>query len=290
MDHRRIEAMNIPDLYTTGRLSTEDEEAFEAHLLECRQCREQVAWADDFGDAMRTLAVDTVGEAARVATRAGFLVWLSRRPALRFALTAALLLLAALPAWLLVERSSLQAELARVQAAAAWPTLPAPRPSPVPQGPDPAMPAIRAELEQLKQERSHLASELAKEREARTTLDNQMAALLQPQANARIVSLGTVRGAADVTEIELGNASEGIVLSLDPPPCDCDTYRATLFDADGRKVWQHGGLVPSSFGTLDILVHSSSLKPGEYRIGVEGLAGGKPAQAGDVSFRAVRRD
>ena len=290
MDHRRIEEMNIPDLYTTGRLSNEDEEAFEAHLLECRQCREQVAWADDFGASMRTVAVE---EAARVATRAGFLAWLSRRSALRFALTAALFVLAALPAWLLVERSSLQAELARAQAGASRPTLPTPRPSPVPQDPDPAMPgipAIQAELEQLKQERSHLASELAKEREARTTLDNQMAALLQPQANARIVSLGTVRGAADMTEIELGAGSEGIVLSLDPPPCDCDTYRATLFDARGNKVWQHGELVPSSFGTLDILVHSSSLKPGEYRIGVEGLAGGKPAQAGDVSFRAVRKD
>ena len=184
MDHRRIEEMNVPELYATGRLSTEDEEAFETHLLECRECREQVAWADDFGISVRSVAVE---EATRAAAHAGFLVWLARRgPALRMAMTAALLVLAALPAWLLVERSSLQAELAKSQAAAVRPVLPAPQPSPLPQGPDPAM---QAELGRLAQERNHLEAELSREREARQALDDRLDRILRPQGNTLTFSL-----------------------------------------------------------------------------------------------------
>jgi hypothetical protein len=290
MDHRRIEEMNIPDLYATGRLSTTDEEAFETHLLECRECREQVAWADDFGASMRTVAVE---EVARAATSTGFLVWLARRAhVVRLGLTAALLVLAALPAWLLVERSSLRSELADARAAAerpapTAPTAPtAPRTAPVPQGPDAA---TKAELERLTRERSRLQEELSREREAREALANRMASLTQPQVNTAVVSLGVVRGASDAGEVELGSAPEWIVLSLELPAAEYDTYRAALFDTRGRRVWRGDGLLPTASDTLNVLVHSDLLKPGEYRLSLEGVDGDSAVPAGEIPFR-VRRD
>lgn len=288
MNHRRIEEMNIPDLYATGRLSAEDEELFETHLLECRECREQVAWADDFGSSMRSVAVAAVEETARVAAHAGFLVWLSRRPVLRMALTAALLVLAALPAWLLVERSSLRAELARAQAAATRPVPPVPQPSPAPapQGPDPA---LQAELDQLKEERSRLAAELGQEREARQVLASRLGDLTRPQVNTHVVSLGVVRGSSDSGEVELGADPEWIVLSLELPAAEHRTYRAVLFDARDRRIWEGDGLLPTTSDTLNVLVHSDLLKPGSYRMSLEGVDEGRAVPAGEIPFQ-VRRD
>lgn len=284
MDHRRIEEMNIPELYATGRLSPEDEEIFETHLLECRECREQVAWAEDFGSGVRTVAVE---ETARVAAKAGILVWLTRRPVLRGALTAALLALAALPAWLLAERSTLQAELAEARAAAARP-VPAPQVAPVPKGPDPAL--LKQDLDRLSEERSRLQAQLAREREAHEKIAGQMAALTQPQANTAVFSLGVVRGATDAQKIELGSEPEFLVLSLDLPATEYESYRASLFDARGRKVWQDDGLLPTVSDSLPVLVHSSFLKPGSYRISLEGIENGRAVPAGSVEFQAVKQD
>lgn len=294
MNHRHVEEMNIPDLYATGRLSAADEEAFESHLLECRECREQVAWADDFGVSVRAVAVE---EATRAAARVGFLVWLARRgPALRMAMTAALLALAALPAWLLVERSSLQSELEKARSIAehaaehaVQPVQPAPQPSPAPQGPKAPQgpdPATQAKLESLTRENNRLEAK-------NEALGNQIAQLTAPQSNVRIVSLGTVRGTNDLPEIEVGSDPESIVLALDTPDDRAtpdDTYRASVFDAQGRRIWQSTDLVPSLYGTLDILVSSSFLKPGEYRISLEKISAGQPAPAGDLSFRTVLKD
>ncbi|MES1245744.1 MAG: zf-HC2 domain-containing protein [Acidobacteriota bacterium] len=283
MDHRRIEEMNIPDLYVTGRLTTEDEEAFESHLLACRECREQVAWADDFGVAMRGVAVE---EAARTAARAGLLVWLARRgPAVRMAMTAALLALAALPAWLVAERSSLQEELTRARAAAARPAPPAPQPSPVPQSPDPAM---QAKLNQLQQEASRLAAELGREREIHASLGEQIDALKQPQANTYTASLGVVRGSDDLGEVLLGSRPEFILLSVGLPDDTIRPYRATIQDAGGRTVWQGSDLTPTPRATLDILVHSDLLKPGEYRMSLEVTEKGRTVPAGEIGFLARR--
>lgn len=292
MDHRRIEEMNIPELYATGRLSSEDEEDFETHLLECRDCREQVAWADDFGASVRTVAIAAVEEAARVATRAGFLVWLARRgAAVRMGLTAALLVLAALPAGLLVERSSLQAELAKARNVAqraeraerpapqAAANLPAPPAAPIVQNPDTA---TQADLDRL-------AEELGRERQAREALASRMAALTRPQVNTAVVSLGVVRGMSDAGEVELGPDPEWIVLSLELPAADHATYRATLFDSAGRKVWQGNGLLPTASDTLNVLVYSDLLKPGEYRLSLEGVDEGQAVAAGEIPFRVRRQ-
>lgn len=275
MDHRRIDDQNVAELYVTGRLSPEDEETFESHLLECTECRERVGWADDLRTSIRAVAAE---DAARASVQLGFLAWVSRRTRAGL-LMAALLAVAALPVWLQADRSRLSRELAEarseVHAAAERPAAPAPAPAPV------AAPANTAELERLEQEKSRLEQELSASRE-------QLARLDEPQINTRIIPLGVVRGESDL-QIELGPSPEPIVVSLELPQVEYDTYRVTLLE--GRKtLWKKDGFEPTASDTLNVLLSSGTLKPGtSYRFSLDGVeAGGRAVHVGEITFKAVK--
>lgn len=279
MDHRRIDDQNVAELYVTGRLSPEDEETFESHLLECTECRERVGWADDLRTSIRAVAAE---DAARASVQLGFLAWVSRRTrgARAGLLMAALLAVAALPAWLQADRSRLSRELEEVRATARSeaperPAAPAPAPvaSPAPEN--------KAELERLAQENSRLEQKLSESLE-------QLARLDEPQINTRIVSLGVVRGDSD-PRIELGPSPEPIVVPLELPQVDYETYRVTLFE--GRKLlWKKDGFEPMAGDTLNVLLNSGTLKPGtSYRFSLDGIdAGGHAVHVGEIPFKAVK--
>jgi hypothetical protein len=282
MDHRRIEEQNVAELYVTGRLSSEDEEIFESHLLECSECRESVGWADDLRTSIRTVAAE---DAARASVQLGFLAWASRRTRTARAgiLMAALLTVAALPIWLQADRSRLARELTEArsaQPAVERPAAPAPAaPQAVPAAPD------TSELERLAEENRLLAEQLRDSREQLAKVDQ----VDEPQINTPIVSLGVVRGESDAT-VELGPAPEPILLSLELPQVEYDTYRVTLLDNKNKTVWQKGGLEPTASETLTILFPSERLKTGtSYRFHLEGMEpGGRAVDVGDIPFRAVK--
>jgi hypothetical protein len=277
MDHRRIDEHNVAELYVTGRLSPEDEEAFESHLLECSECRESVGWADDLRTSIRAVAAE---DAARASVQLGLLAWVSRRTRAGL-LMAALLAVAALPAWLQADRSRLARELAEArsaQTAAERPAAPAPTASTA----EPATPATSPELEKLAEENRLLAEQLRDSRE-------QLAQVDEPQINTPIVSLGVVRGESDAT-VELGPSPEPILLSLELPQVEYDTYRVTLLDSKNKTVWQKDGLEPTASETLTILFPSGRLKAGtSYRFRLEGMEpGGRAVDVGDIPFHAVK--
>lgn len=277
MDHRRIDEHNVAELYVTGRLSPEDEETFESHLLECSECRERVGWADDLRTSIRAVAAEDV---ARASAQLGFLAWVSRRTrgARAGLLMAALLAVAALPAWLQADRARLARELTEARSAAERPAAPA---AAAP-APAPATPASTAspELERLAQEKSRLEAELSESRE-------QLARLAEPQINTRIVPLGVVRGESDAA-LELGPSPEPILLSLELPQVEYDTYRVTL--VEGKKtVWKKDGFEPTASDTLNVLLYSGVLQPGtSYRFRLEGIAAGRAVYVGEIPFKAVK--
>src|SRR5688500_2185483 len=161
MDHRRIEEQNVAELYVTGRLSPEDEETFESHLLECSECRESVGWADDLRTSIRAVAAE---DAARASAQLGFLAWVSRRTRTARAglLMAALLAVAALPVWLQADRSRLARELNEARATRSEANTTVERPAaPAPAAPQtvPAAPDTSA-LERLAEENRLLAEQL----------------------------------------------------------------------------------------------------------------------------------
>jgi len=281
MDHRHIDDQNVAELYVTGRLSPEDEETFESHLLECTECRERVGWADDLRTSIRAVAAE---DAARVSVQLGFLAWVSRqtRGARAGALMAALLAVAALPAWLQADRARLSRELAEARSEASEARTAAVRPAaPAPAPVAPPAPENKAELERLAQENSRLEQKLSESLE-------QLARRDGPQINTRIVSLGVVRGDSD-PEIELGPSPEPIVVPLELSQVDYKTYRVTLFE--GRKLlWKKDGFEPMAGDTLNVLLSSGTLKPGtSYLFSLDGIdAGGRAVHVGEIPFKAVK--
>ena len=75
-EHEFIREHCVIERYHRGDLSPEEEERFEAHFLECVECREELEAERGFARGMKTVAAE---EAARTAVRLGVLARLSRR-------------------------------------------------------------------------------------------------------------------------------------------------------------------------------------------------------------------
>lgn len=271
MDHEQIAEQNVIERYLLGKLTPEEEERFEEHLLECQDCRQQVEWEEDFQNSLHTVAADEAARAAVV--RVGLLAWLARHRAAGWLLAAAVLLVLAFPiAGLLREQQRLKGELARLQAA---PTQPPPQVAATPAPPDP--------------ERGRLEAELRTERDAKTRLAEQLARLTLPQANTPIFSLGLVRGETPPTRLTLGRDPQWIVLAVELPAEEAPSYRATLATSAGRTLWKGEGLKAGADGTVAISFYSTLLAPGTYKLRLEAVdAQGHASPVGEIPFVVAR--
>jgi hypothetical protein len=288
MDHRLIEEQNIAEAYVAGHLPPDDEERFEEHLIECRECRERVAWAEDMRGSFQALGTE---EAARTvqaaqAVQLGLLAWLARHRGAAGLAVAVLLLLLALPGWLLLDRQRLQGELAAARAAASRSTPPPPQPPPG--NPSaPSAPSDTAERDRLAAQARDLEQQLAAARARGEELAGRLAALTRPQVNTAIFSLGVVRGEGDTNRVAVGREPAWIVLSIELPDAAAASYRATLEDAQGKTVWQGDGLQPTASDTLVLTLWSDLLAPGAYRLVLAKSAADPRPTA--VPFEVVRR-
>jgi hypothetical protein len=278
MDHEQIAEQNVVERYLMGRLTPEEEELFEEHLLECQDCRRQVEWEEDLQNSLHAVAADAADTAARAAiVRVGLLAWLARHRAAGWLLAAAVLLLLAFPilgiTGLLREQARLRGQIAQLQSAVARPR---PQPTPPPAPPDP--------------ERGKLEAELRTERDARSRLAEQLARLTQPQVNTAIFSLGLVRGGeGPANRIALRRDPEWIVLAVELPAEEAPSYRATLATAAGRTVWKGEGLKAGADGTVAIALYSTLLDPGAYRLKLEAVdAKGHASPAGEIAIQVTR--
>lgn len=88
LDHRLVAARGLIERYDRGTLPAEEEERFEAHLVDCAECQDELAARRSFVRGLRAVAVE---EATRAAVRGGLLAWLSRRAAVTTLAAVALL-------------------------------------------------------------------------------------------------------------------------------------------------------------------------------------------------------
>lgn len=122
LDHQAIEAHLLVERYARGSLRAEVEMAFEAHLLDCDRCQEDVEAQASFVRGLRTVAAE---EAARTALGSGLLTWFTRHAGRGVAL--GLLLVATVAIGALLHQNSRLAE--RVAALDPADLDPADRPS-----------------------------------------------------------------------------------------------------------------------------------------------------------------
>lgn len=115
-----------------------------------------------------------------------------------------------------------------------------------------------------------------------------------PQINLPIYTLAAVRGGEDagrdpVNRIPLSDTTGSIILNLELATIDFPSYRASLRAEGGQEIWQAGGLRPDSRDSLTLLLPSSMLAPGIYRLTIEGMKeGGQGFAVAAYPFRVVR--
>jgi hypothetical protein len=275
MDHSYAEEHAVAAAYLAGRLSESERDAFEAHYFDCAACLERLETEEGFREGMLQVAVENIAAEDIAATAVA--VWSLRR---RLALAGALLgfaLLAAVPGlWLAGRNRGLERQLAAVST-----------------GAEQQRAALEARLHTLEQagadDRRRLAGELDQERRSHA------AAAGHPEVNVPIFLLAAVRsgeeaGREPVNQIPLAPDAGSVILTFELATVDYSAYRASLHAADGREIWQAGGLHPDSRDTLVLLLPAKMLQPGVYRLTLDGVqSGGKGSTVAACPLRVVRR-
>lgn len=292
MKHEDIEQHHVIDRYLMGKLPEDQVAAFEEHYLHCRPCQESLALAQHMQGGFKEVASRHLAETQAVRQTA-FLAALWRR---RGAWGAVMMLaLMALPSvWLWQRASDLDHQLettrttlAQVDAerrqallsadAGATSTAPpAAAPDVVPEPTDEPTDAT----DQLTRRLGEVEDRLRGEQQRAAQLSEALQAARRPSGNTQVRYLGTQRSASASQShlLELPAQPAWIVLALEIEPRGHSSYRAQLFDADGRNVWQGDSLRLDTQDTVNVSVHSSFLQSGDYRLELEGVSG---ASAGD---------
>jgi hypothetical protein len=254
MDHGYIQEHQVISLYMMGKLASAERMEFEEHLIDCRQCLDELELTGDFRDTLHRVVAENESRAGwSLATwLPGFGAW--RRTAL---LTATALAVAGFAILFFGQRRRLDQELERTRTASAgW---------------------------ELRYRNEQRARELA-ESELRDAL---------AQAAAPLFTLNLTRGAdlntAEPTNtVTISPSAKSIVLSLewqnDP---EFQSYRVSLADANGRVVWSADPIACPSSGALAITLPASLFKPGRYLLRAEGTKAGRSSVVGRYGFLVV---
>jgi hypothetical protein len=271
MDHSYIEEHEIDTRYLTGKLSVEEQTRFEQHFVDCTQCMDRLDAIAGLRAGLRTVAIEEASR-SRAYIQAG---WLARIVRLRrTALLAGVMLMVALPvAFLSWEWSSARRDLARSeQTSSEWRRKYEEK--------EQAARNPATEIQESSAQRDQLAALLAREREERLRLADQLKKEVGTETVVPIIALSVTRGDAQdspqpAEQITIPRSSKFIILSLElEPDPDIQSYRATLSTTAGRSVWSKSNLKLSSKDALALSLNSRIFKPDNYRLTIEGLIGG----------------
>jgi hypothetical protein len=278
MDHDYINEHGVVSLYVAGKLSPDERLGFEEHFVDCQQCLDQIELTEDLRGALKQVAKEDAAR-PRVAPQLASVPWAGsgfwQQP--RLVAYASLILAFGLAAVLFAGTRYHRSELAEARRAS-----------------------------------DDWQRRYADERQARETLQKQVAQSSDKTGNASgdqnplvasvqpapLFFLNVTRGSeqssdqADTTpanRIAVPETSPWIVLSLefekDPA---FRSYRARLSDARGRVLWSAENIPSPPSDAIALTLPSHLLSKGNYSVSLEGVtAAGRYLPAAHFSFQAT---
>jgi hypothetical protein len=229
MNHEQIAATDARSRYVMRQLSPEEEEAFEAHLIDCAECQEDVQTEMDLREGLRAQS------------RPGTPV---RTGAYRFLAAAAAVLLA-VSAALGVRLWHTESDLRAARGNAG---------------------NLERRAESAERAAAALAARRGNT-EARALTDKGAAATILFLTAVRGSSTGE-SGPVNRIAIADGIKSVVLSIDLSQP-ADSATFTASLRTAAGVEVWTGGPLRPYSPNTLAIAIDAAVLRPGDYVVALQ---------------------
>ena len=245
MDHAYIEEHGLIDLYHRGQLPPEEEAGFEEHFVGCSECQERLQMARGFQRGLKAVVAEEV-------TKAGLLSWLVRR---RWLAVAALILAAVLPVLGYLAGSR---ETAPLNTEASWRQL----------------------YEKERRDAEGLRERLEQSERQRVAQVPETPAPLSPLVNTPVFLLTAVRGEDEAASVKVESGYFSLAVDAGDDP-RFESYRVTITDAQGKRVFREAGLKPNALEALLLTFPAGFFKPGEYRLVLEGGA----VELGGYSFK-----
>jgi len=259
IDHAYATEADLPSPYVLGKLSPEEERAFEEHFVDCPECLDRL---QNVARLRQGLVAVGKGTPAQQASHRGVVARVAHGQLLARAAT--VLLMAGLAGALLQIRT-LHRELDSMQETNAARTRAAER----------------------------RTTELAQELDAvrRQASASSSAATTTGLSNTPVIALPIVRGASrgnPSTQFTIPTQANFVVLLLEIGDDSYPNYRATLSTRDGQSLRAQDDLPLTQPGQLGVGVSTAVLKPGDYVIQAEGRAGtGEYVPLGRYEFRIL---
>jgi hypothetical protein len=257
MEHDTIEVRGIVERYVAGTLPAADQEAFEAHLIDCAACVEKVEWAERIrsGLAAQPAAAAPVERLPKASSTSH-----------RWVAPAAIALAAAL-AIAFFGAKVVQRRLREMTE---------------------QLFESRNATAALQRSLDDASIALAAERQARADLTAKLQKLTAAEA-APVYALAVTRGSGSGepdTVLRLPLEPSWIVISVEVG--GFRTYAAQLKGDDGRVVWASEGLHAGAHGGLALGLRSNVLPEGAYHLQVDGVETGRRTLAAVFRFQVAR--
>jgi hypothetical protein len=263
MDHTHIDEADLRARYVLHRLSTDEEERFEAHLLACAACQDGVESELELRDSLHDLS--GLNEVGALATRPspGRRIW---APVLAVAASVLLVVSAALAIQL--RRVKVQRDAATAEAVDAQ--------------------HRRSDAEQSAASLAARLAQSVRQPAAADPASSDRGAQAAVFALTMTRAAGAVNG-AHVTPIRVTGA-KWIVLMVDlARPASSAQFVATLSDAESHAtVWSGGPFEAVAPETLTLALDAALFHPGDFVLRLERrLADGRATLEGQYSLRVT---
>jgi len=279
MDHKHIDEFNLIDRYLMGRLVAEETTQFEEHFVDCEECVDRLKYTKGLMEGLHSAGIDGDQNAgARITTEA----WFDRRKALL--LVAGFISLIALAGVIVIisqwRHARGEAEQAK-KASSEW--------------------ERRYEEERQSSaatqsgdiQREHELTQEVDDLKAQLEVARKQEAAASGEINVPMFVLNSTRGGratvGSANELRIPPSSSNFIVTLQlEGETDYRDYRLSIRDSRQQYVWKTGGIKPTRYNSVAVLLKSNRFRAGDYLLTLEGRAAdGTTRVVGEYSFRIL---